>query len=433
MIRALWENHRALTVAGAAALAAAVGVAGYLLLKRPGDVSNPGAFFEAEEPVSNKQRFGDWPMYGLNPERTRYLPAKGLEPPYQVKWSFKGRALLEYSPVLFKDTLFLVNNNGTFFAIDANKGKKRYQIDLARLNASAPAFDRGRLYIANLDPGQITAIHHKTGKILWQKRLPGRTESSPAVAKGKVIVGCECGSLFAFDGETGEMVWETELGGAVKAAPAVSEGVAYVGDYGGQFSAVRVKDGSIKWQSGSQGAGFGRTGRIYATAAVGFGRVYVGSLDSRMYSFEKETGELAWSQSTGDWVYAAPVLASTPSSPPTVYFGSYDGTFYALDARSGDVRWQKDIGGQISGAGSLIGETVYVAELRGTSTIGFRANDGEQAFEFHDGAYNPVISDGKRIFLTGRNRLYALKPARGPAAKKKAVSGELRGKKRKGK
>ena len=55
-----------------------------------------------------------------------------------------------------------------------------------------------------------------------------------------------------------------------------------------------------------------------------------------------------------------------------MYFGTYGGSnFYALDARTGSVRWTADVGGSVIGAASVIGETVYVANLDKTETYGF--------------------------------------------------------------
>ncbi len=98
---------------------------------------------------------------------------------------------------------------------------------------------------------------------------------------------------------------------------------------------MRARDGSVKWQTGTQGSSFGATGRIYSTPAVAYGRVFVGSIDSRVYSFDADTGALAWSQSTGDWVYSAPAVAEVGDGPPTVYIGSKDKYLYALDATTG--------------------------------------------------------------------------------------------------
>jgi outer membrane protein assembly factor BamB len=205
------------------------------------------------------------------------------------------------------------------------------------------------------------------------------------------------------------------VNGAVKAAPTFENGIVYIGDYSGEMSAIRASDGSIKWQSGSQGSGFGRSGRFYAAATVAFGRVYAGNVDGRMYSFDQQTGDLVWSHSTGNYVYAAAIAARTPDTEPTVYFGSYDGTFYALDARTGDERWQVPDLGAISGAASLIGDIAYVADLKTTSTFGFDVRNGHKVFQYSDGAYNPVISNGKELFLTGYKTLYAMKPSSGPA------------------
>jgi outer membrane protein assembly factor BamB len=429
MIKNLWSEHRPYVLGAAGiALAALIGAIGYLVAKRPEDVSNPSAAFTAE--AGPKPIVGDanWPLYGLNPERTRYLNAPEVKPPYSVKWSFKANNLLEYSPVLHGGSLYAVNNNGRAFAVKTRNGKARWKREIARLNASAPAYDQHLLYISNLEPGQVQKLDARGGERRWLRRLPGRTESSPVVLKDLVVAGCECGTLYAFNKKTGKTVWQTELGGEIKAAPAVSEGVIYIGTYGGRFYAIRANDGSVKWESSAQGGSFGRAGNFYATAAVGFGRVYAGNIDGRMYSFEKETGELAWSQSTGGYVYAAAALADVPGAGPTVYFGSYDGTFYALDAQSGEERWSENLGGHISGAASVIGDVVYVADLTNTKTHGFDAAGGNKVFEFRDGAYNPVISDGKRLYVTGYKFIYALKPTDGksrsgivvPVAKKKA-------------
>jgi outer membrane protein assembly factor BamB len=418
----LWKNHRLATIASAAGVIAIVAaLAGYLILKRPDDKSCPDPCIlettEAPGPVVDTV---DWPTYGLDNERTRYLDARRVKPPYVVKWTFKGRKLLEYSPILVRGALYGVNNNGMAFSVKKRTGKARWLREIATRNASAPAYSDGMIFISNLEPGQVVGLSTNDGSTVWRRPLPGRTESSPVVVGNKVIAGCECGTLFAFDKKTGKTVWEADLGGQLKAAPAVSDGVAYIGDYSGNMSAVRVADGSVRWQSSSQGTGVS-AGAFYGTAAVAFGRVYAGSKDGRVYSFNKQTGDLAWSQTIGGEVYAGAVAADTPKSPPSVYFGSYGGSsFHALDARTGDVRWTADVGGSVIGAASLIGETVYVANLADTETDAFNAANGEKLWSFKDGAYNPVISDGRLLYLTGYKTIYGMRPVSAEHVSRKA-------------
>lgn len=411
----LWNNHRLWVLAGGAtALVAVVGVAVYFaFIKRPADKDCPDPctiVTEAEASTKSIVGVANWPLYGLNQERTRYLNAPEVKPPYLAKWSFKGNRLLEYSPILVGGSLYGINNNGLAFSVKTRSGKARWKREVATRNASAPAYSNGVIYLSNLEPGQVQALDARDGKLIWKRSLSGRTESSPVVVGDKVIAGCECGVLYAFDAKTGKTIWEADLPGQAKAAPAVSDGVAYIGDYSGTMSAVRVNDGSIRWQSSSQGTGIS-AGAFYGTAAVAFGRVYAGSKDGRIYSFDKESGDLAWSHTIGGEVYAGAVAGDTPNTDPTVYFGTYGGsTFYALDARSGEERWSADSGGSVIGAASLIGETVYVANLDKTETYAFNAANGEKVWSFKDGAYNPVISDGRRLYLTGYKTIYALQP-----------------------
>lgn len=407
---------RSAWVAGGIGLLALGGLAAYLVLKRPGDVSNPDVPFEvATQPPPRRvpPRAGvDWPVYGYTKARTRHLPVRGLRPPFRRVWSFNGRVLLEFSPIIARDTLFVTRNSGGLFAVNANTGHLRWKRSIGYKAAASAAYARGRVYAVSLHPPRIVALRATSGRTIWQKRLPGRSESSPGVDRGKVYFGCECGLVYALDARTGETIWTTRLAGAVKAAPALYKGALYVGDYGGRMWALRTRDGGVKWSSGSRGRGLGRAGNFYSTPAVAFGRVYAGNTDSRVYSYSIHDGRLAWTRSTGGFVYAAPAVADTALTPPSVYIGSYDGYLYALDARTGGVRWRHRAGGRISGAASVIGEVVYFSNLAAHSTRGLSTRTGRRVFQIGRGAFNPVIADGRRLYLTGYSSLYALAPKR---------------------
>jgi outer membrane protein assembly factor BamB len=247
--------------------------------------------------------------------------------------------------------------------------------------------------------------------VIWRHPLPGRSESSPLVHDGKVIFGSESGDVFALDAKTGKERWRVHTSGAVKGGVAYDNGDVFAGNYGGEVVSIRASDGHVNWTAQTQGGSFLRGGGIYSTPAVAWGRVYAGSLDSRVYSFVEKTGELAWSHSTGAEVYPAPALADTPDSPPTVYIGSADKNFYAIDARSGEVRWSHPVGGVVLGASSVVGKTAYVAGIGpNVGTFGFDTGSGKEVFQNDQGEYNPVISDGQKLYLTGTSTLRAFKP-----------------------
>src|SRR5438093_6851006 len=409
-----WSLRRRLTVAGGAiACVAGVAFAGYFLfVKRPADVACPAPCHLKTQAQPKKRPSENWPVYGYNAERTRYLPTKKVNPPFSKPlWEFDAGRLLEFSPILVDHVLYDMDKAAIMYAIRAGTGKVIWKKDLGSLNASAAAYSHGVLFASTLEPGEIVALRAKDGKLLWHHPLPGRSETSPLVYGGKVLVGCECGDILALNPKNGKTIWTVPSDGPVKGGVAVHKGIAFIGNYAGQLFAIRVSDGHIKWEASSQGLSFGRTGSFYSTPAVAFGRVYAGNIDGRVYSFNEETGQLLWSHSTGGYVYAGPAVADTPDSPPTVYIGSADHNFYALDAATGNVRWQKDVGGAILGAGSVIGDTAYVSGIGDNiGTFGYDVNHGGRTFKSPFGEYNPAISDDQRLYLTGSSKILALRP-----------------------
>ena len=57
-----------------------------------------------------------------------------------------------------------------------------------------------------------------------------------------------------------------------------------------------------------------------------------------------------------------------------------------------------------------IGRTVYFADLGDHRTYGLGISTGRVLFQQDTGSFDPAISDGERIYLTGTTGLYALAP-----------------------
>ncbi|WP_028060668.1 PQQ-binding-like beta-propeller repeat protein [Candidatus Solirubrobacter pratensis] len=424
-------------VAGACALLAVLLAAGAaaFLLTRPGDISNPGVEFHAQtqtptptpspSPAPHK-RAGDpaddfvWPVYGYTEGRTRYLAGPSLRPPYARLWSVHARSLLEFPPAIGGRTLYLLDNDGIVWAIGKRHGAVHWKRRVGVLAASTPAYGGGRLYVTVLSrapgrPGRVLAMRASDGKILWSRSLPSRTESPPLLDSGRIYFGSEDGTVYALRAGDGGVRWTFKADGSVKGGLALSDGKLYFGDYAGKMYAIRRADGSLVWRTGTSGAAFGlSSGQFYSTPAVAFGRVYIGNTDHYVYSFGADHGKLAWRRGTGGYVYSSPAVADVPGGRPAVYLGSYDGRFYALDAKSGRTLWTYHDGGTISGGTTIVGDIVYFSNNRLKTTTGLGARTGRRVFKFNHGAFNPVVSDGERIYLTGSSSLYALRPKASP-------------------
>jgi outer membrane protein assembly factor BamB len=413
-------------------LGAGAAVAVYLIFfQKESNFSDPNAAFDGAKPVKKKPKpKGEtfkWPIYGYTSARTRYLDAP-LKPPLRRKWLFHGSdQLIEFQPVLANGVLYWVNNVGLAFAVKAKTGKKVWSRDVATLNASSPAWNNNRLYIVTLkrtsgvNAGAIICLNAKNGKLVWKRKLPSRAESSPIVIKGVVYFGSEDGTVYALRAKGGKRVWTYHAAGAVKAGLAYSKGRLFFGDYSGEVTALRAKNGARIWSTGTSGASFNRSGQFYSTPAVAYGRVYLGNTDSFTYSFVASSGHLAWRTSLSGYVYASPSVATVPKLGPTVFMGDFSGNFYALDAKDGSVDWHRSEGGKVFGASTIVGDVVYYSNLGRKDTSGLDVRTGKRVWKYHLGAFSPVISDGKRLYLTTYATVYAFvpKPAKKPKHQKK--------------
>lgn len=402
-------------------VAAAVG-AYFKFVKAQGNVSHPDVEFTAPQPAPKQRVSGAgvaWPLYGYTSERTRYLADTGIKPPFRRLWLFRGNNLIEFQPVVAQSLLFVLENDGKAAAISARTGKVKWRKTVGRLAAASPAWSKRRVYmvanaggsagIASAGNGSVWCLSGDTGRVIWRKRLASASESSPLIVGGRVFVGSQDGTVYSLDEKTGAIRWRQRTGAPVKAAIAGSQGRLFFGDYSGHMWSLRASDGHVLWRAGTSGRVLGRAGNFYATPAVAFGRVYAGNTDGFVYSFAASSGKLAWRRSTGGYVYAAPAVADVPGMPPAVFAGSYSGKFFAFDARSGNVLWSYKAGGKISGAASVIGNIVYYSNLAKRTTTGLRATTGKVVWSFGRGAFNPAMSDGKRLYITGYSSVYAFK------------------------
>ena len=361
----------------------------------------------------------DWPTFGLDDRRLRYLPSR-LRPPFRVEWTFRARHLLEFPPAVAYGRAYIANNPGTLFAVQVTTGRTSWRYASGRCAAASPAVAGEVVYITFLNrrragkeacnarpgapglDGEVVALDARTGKLRWRHRI-GPSETSPLVADGLVYAGDWNGYVYALNAKTGREVWRFRTGGQVKGALALSGRRLYVGSYDHHLYALAARTGRLIWRGSAQERLGGR-GTFYSTPAAAYGRVYIGSTDGKVYSFGASTGEVRWSQSTGGYVYGSPAVWNK-----RILVGSYSGRFYSLDAATGDIRWQFEANGPISGSATVLGEVVYFSTLKGR-TYGLDVRTGKRLWSFPDGKYSPLVAGPDRVYLVGYTRLYGLVP-----------------------
>ena len=367
----------------------------------------------APKPVNPPRRVEEpfsWPFYGYTKSHTRFFVADArMRPPFKHLWVHRGGSLLEFPPVISNDRIFQLADDGILNAINTHSGHDFWWRRIGAASASTPAVVGDRVFATVLarsngvDAGQVVALDKFSGRTLWSRELPSRSESSPVVDHGRVFFGSEDGTVYALAVSNGRLIWSYHAAGAVKASPSLLNGILYFGDYAGDVQAVREADGKPAWVTGSGGS-------FYSTAAVRYGRVFLGNTNGGVYAYNADNGTVAWTVQTGAYVYSSPAATNAPRIGPTVFIGSYDGTLYAINARTGAISWHYDSGGKISGSPTIIGRILYFSDLGHYTTYGLNISTGAKVFRFGEGAFDPVISDGRSIYLSGYSNLYGLEP-----------------------
>jgi outer membrane protein assembly factor BamB len=105
-----------------------------------------------------------------------------------------------------------------------------------------------------------------------------------------------------------------------------------------------AKNGSFIWKTDAGGyieASFKAVTGIRSSPIVVGDRVYVGSLDTNLYSLDANSGDIVWTYETEGYITASPAV-----SDGTVYITSQEpnsGALYKLNANNGTLIWKLDI------------------------------------------------------------------------------------------
>jgi outer membrane protein assembly factor BamB len=407
-----------LVLGGALVLVLGGIVAGYVLWKHHEgrDIrGSPTVEFVPTQPPTRPssvmaQQHVYWPTYGYDGRRLRFDPTVRLRPPFRRRWTYPGRALLEFPPAIAYGRVYLPTFDGRFYALDARTGKAVWGRRSRRCVWASPAVWRRLVFVsyigrpacgkASVGGGEIVAYDARTGRVHW-RRLIGLNESSPLVANHLVYVGDWDSRVWALDAITGRTRWIYRTSAEIKGSLAIDAGRVYIGDYSGHVYALSARSGRLAWRASSQPR-LGSQGTFYSTPALAYGRLYIGSTDGKVYSFGASSGALRWSQGTGGYVYGSPAIWRR-----LVLVGSYDHDFYAMDAATGDVRWQFHANGPISGSATVLSGIVYFSTLN-ERTYALDARTGRLVWSWPDGKYSPVVADPHRLYLVGYGRLYAM-------------------------
>lgn len=118
-------------------------------------------------------------------------------------WSFQTNGRFVASPVIDRDTLYIGNLDGTFYAIDLQTGEEKWRLTVdAQIYTSAAITQKGTIIFAD-GTGKVFSLN-TDGTINWSYLISGSTESSPVIASdGSIYIGSNDGNIYKIIDDNG--------------------------------------------------------------------------------------------------------------------------------------------------------------------------------------------------------------------------------------
>ena len=282
-------------------------------------------------------------------------------------------------------TMFRHDPSHSGYATDnkpTNSAKLLWTCITDRAVQSSPAVAKGRVFVGCRD-SQVYCINASNGEPLWKYAIRYEWWSSPAIDDEHVYIGADDGNVYCLNITTGTPLWKTPVGGAVRSSPTLVDGCIYIGSGSHDVFCLNASDGAKIWS-------FPTSHRVDSSPAVSEGVVYFASDDYHVYALNASTGNEIWRRHTGS------VVSSPSVHDGYVYVGSIDGYVYALNASTGDMIWRYQTEDEVNSSPAVAYGCVYVG-ANDNNVYCLNASNGEKIWKSPTGYWirsSPAVADG---------------------------------------
>jgi len=197
--------------------------------------------------------------------------------------------------------------------------------------------------------------------------------------------------------------WSYTTGDALWSSPAVANGRVFVGSLDHKVYCLNATTGKQLW---NYTTGLG----VLSSPAVADGRVFVGSDDHKVYCLNATTGGLHWSYTTGDSVDSSPAVVGG-----RVYIGSWDCKIYCLNASNGMHLWNYTTGDFVYSSPAVVGGRVYIGSYD-NKVYCLNATTGGHLWNYTTRASvysSPALAGGRVYVGSSDSKIYCLNATTG--------------------
>jgi outer membrane protein assembly factor BamB len=350
-------------------------------VKRP---TKPPHLLTAEKPC--------WPAFGGGPLRSLSRSDIKLGVPGHSVWARGMGDLMEYPPTYCHGRLFVNLEQGRTVALDASTGKVLWSRRAPGPTASSPAI-AGPNVVVSSHGGTVTALRQRDGALVWQLQTNVPVESSPVASDGTVYVGASDGRLFALGADTGATRWIYDFRGRISSSPSVVGALVCITTYTGAVACLHRVDGTRAWIHYFKRDAF-RYESFYSSPSSDGQRVFAVARTGTLIAIEALTGDTLWTYRTGALTYGTPSVANG-----RVFVADLTGGVVALHIPDGARLWRTHVPGRVLGPTLVVGNLVFFSTLE-SQTYAALVTDGHIVWHFRAGKYAPGIATEKHYYLS---------------------------------
>lgn len=240
----------------------------------------------------------------------------------------------------------------------------------------------GRTLLVPLLNGELVALNLYDGKKLDRKRFGRVPGGGLTVSNGVVYwtIGREKKWLTAYDLAQGRYLWKVSLG-SVESSAAVGAGRVYVGSLNHHFYCLDAESGKTMWNRKEEAA-------ITISPALYADRVYYCDEEGGVYSRNRKDGTSAWHSSLPGKPYSPPVVSNG-----RVYVTTSSGSLFCLDPGDGRILWTENLGAPIFASVSADTSNVYVPVSSG-KVYSLRHDGGKMQWTYDAGT---IVNSRMRV------------------------------------
>jgi len=263
--------------------------------------------------------------------------------------------------IAYDTTIYIASSDRNIYAFSKD-GNSVWSLPTGGALTATPVVDSiaNRLYIG-VSNHNFIAVNRSTGKVDWNYFADDQIRSSAVVTSDRRLVfATQKGTLYGFNLKNLTLpaapTWQIALPDTAPSSIALDNlGYIYIGTSTGRLLKITMptnQQPSIVWQVG---LGQAIVGSPVIDAA---GTLYAGSLDTKLYAVDIQSGVVKWALSTKGAIRSTPAI----SDAGNIYVANDSGEVISLDT-SKNIRWYYKTSNSIAAPLLYYQSTLYAGTL----------------------------------------------------------------------